>query len=452
MRLTFLGAAGTVTGSKYLLEEGGRRILVDCGLFQGLKQLRLRNWEPPPVDPSRIDAVVLTHAHIDHSGYLPALARGGFRGPVFCTPATRDLCALLLPDSGHLQEEDAFYANRHGFSKHHPALPLYTEEDARKALRLLRTVEPGTSFEAAPGLQARFSRAGHILGAASVHVRGDAASILFSGDLGRDEDILMRPPEPPPAADFVVMESTYGDRAHGAEDPAEAFADVISRTAARGGVVVVPAFAVGRAQALLYLIAQLKRERRIPDLPVFLNSPMAADATEIYRKHHREHRLDAEACHSMCSAARVINTVEESRELNAIRFPAVIISASGMATGGRVVHHLKAMAPDHRNTILLAGYQAGGTRGASLLEGAKQVKIHGEYVPVRAEVASIGSLSAHADHDELLRWIARIPQPPKRIFLTHGEPVAADRLRLAIEEAHDWPCTVAEHLQAVDLR
>lgn len=452
MRLTFLGAAGTVTGSKYLLEEGGRRILVDCGLFQGLKQLRLRNWEPPPVDPSRIDAVVLTHAHIDHSGYLPALARGGFRGPVFCTPATRDLCALLLPDSGHLQEEDAFYANRHGFSKHHPALPLYTEEDARKALRLLRTVEPGTSFEAAPGLQARFSRAGHILGAASVHVRGDAASILFSGDLGRDEDILMRPPEPPPAADFVVMESTYGDRAHGAEDPAEAFADVISRTAARGGVVVVPAFAVGRAQALLYLIAQLKRERRIPDLPVFLNSPMAADATEIYRKHHREHRLDAEACHSMCSAARVINTVEESRELNAIRFPAVIISASGMATGGRVVHHLKAMAPDHRNTILLAGYQAAGTRGASLLEGAKQVKIHGEYVPVRAEVASIGSLSAHADHDELLRWIARIPQPPKRIFLTHGEPVAADRLRLAIEEAHDWPCTVAEHLQAVDLR
>ncbi len=452
MRLTFLGAAGTVTGSKYLLEEAGRRILVDCGLFQGLKQLRLRNWEPPPMDPSRIDAVVLTHAHIDHSGYLPALARGGFRGPVFCTPATRDLCALLLPDSGHLQEEDAFYANRHGFSKHHPALPLYTEEDARKALRLLRTVEPGTSFEAAPGLQVRFSRAGHILGAASVHVQGDAASILFSGDLGRDADILMRPPEPPPAADFVVMESTYGDRAHAAEDPAEAFADVISRTAARGGVVVVPAFAVGRAQALLYVIAQLKRERRIPDLPVFLNSPMAADATEIYRKHHREHRLDAEACHRMCSAARVINTVEESRELNAIRFPAVIISASGMATGGRVVHHLKAMAPDHRNTILLAGYQAAGTRGASLLEGAKQVKIHGEYVPVRAEVASIGSLSAHADHGELLRWIARIPQPPKRIFLTHGEPVAADRLRLAIEEAHDWPCTVAEHLQAVDLR
>ena len=451
MRLTFMGAAGTVTGSRYLLEHEGKRVLVDCGLFQGLKQLRLRNWDRFPVDASSIDAVVLTHAHIDHSGYLPALARQGFRGPVFATEATRDLAALMLPDSGHLQEEDAAYANRHGFSKHHPALPLYTEEDARQALRLFRTRDFGEDFEAIPGVHVRFSLAGHILGAASVHVRWDGGSLLFSGDLGRDDDIVMRPPEAPPAADHVVLESTYGDRTHQEEDAATQFAEVINRTAARGGIVVVPAFAVGRAQALLYLLATLKRQRRIPDLPVFLNSPMAADVTAIYHQHRGEHRLDAGQCQLMCHAARVVNSAEDSRKLNDMRFPSVIVSASGMATGGRVVHHLKAFAPDPRNTILLAGYQAAGTRGAALAGGAREVKIHGEYVKVRAEIASLGSLSAHADRGELLRWIGRLPQPPKRVFLTHGEPVAADSLRLAIEEQHRWPCTVAEHLQAVEL-
>lgn len=451
MRLTFLGAAGTVTGSKYLLEHGGQRVLVDCGLFQGLKQLRLRNWDRLPVDPREIDAVVLTHAHIDHSGYLPALARQGFRGPVFCTEATRDLCALLLPDAGHLQEEDASYANRQGFSKHKPALPLYTEEDAREALRLLRPQPFGQAFEPATGLQVRFSAAGHILGAASLHVRWESGSLLFSGDLGRDDDLLMRPPEPPPAADHVVIESTYGDRLHAREDPATGLAEAISRTAARGGIVVIPAFAVGRAQSLMYVLACLKRDRRIPDLPVFLNSPMAADTTEIYRKHRDLHRLTAQQCRLMCGAAKVVNSVEESRKLNELRFPAVIISASGMATGGRVVHHLKAMAPDHRNTILLAGYQAAGTRGAALAGGAREIKIHGAYVPVRAEVVSLGALSAHADREELLRWIGRLPRSPKRVFITHGEPVAADSLRLAIEEAHRWPCTVPESMQAVEL-
>ncbi len=451
MRLTFMGAAGTVTGSKYLLEHEGRRVLVDCGLFQGLKQLRLRNWDAFPLAAKAIDAVVLTHAHIDHSGYLPALAKQGFKGPVYATEATRDLCALMLPDSGHLQEEDALYANRHGFSKHHPALPLYTEEDGRRAVKLFRTRPPGESFEAIPGVQMRFTRAGHILGAASVHVTWDGQSLLFSGDLGRDEDVLMLPPEPPPAADILVVESTYGDRSHEDSDPATLLAETVNRTAARGGVVVVPAFAVGRAQALLYLLATLKEQRRIPDLPVFLNSPMAADATEIFHRHAGEHRLDAQQCRRMCQSARVINTVEESRKLNEMRYPAVIVSASGMATGGRVVHHLKAFAPDHRNTILLAGYQAAGTRGAALAAGAREVKIHGEHVPVRAEVVSLGSLSAHADRGELLRWVGRLPRPPRRVFITHGEPVAADSLRQAIEESHGWPCTVPEHLQGVDL-
>jgi metallo-beta-lactamase family protein len=451
MRLTFMGAAGTVTGSKYLLEHGGKRVLVDCGLFQGLKQLRLRNWDPFPLDPHRIDAVVLTHAHIDHSGYLPALAKQGFRGTVYSTEATRDLSALMLPDSGHLQEEDAFYANRHGFSKHHPALPLYTEEDGRKVLRLFKPRGFGIEFEPIPGVTMRFSQAGHILGAASVHVKWEGGSLLFSGDLGRDDDLVMRPPDAPAATDYLVVESTYGDRSHADEEPATALAETVNRTAARGGIVVVPAFAVGRAQALLYLLATLKHDRRIPDLPVFLNSPMAADVTALYHHYRHEHRLDDAQAHRMCHAARIVNSVEESRKLNDMRYPAVIVSASGMATGGRVVHHLKAFAPDHRNTILLAGYQAAGTRGAKLAAGAREIKIHGDYVPVRAEVVSLGSLSAHADRGELLHWIARLPSAPKRVFMTHGEPEAADSLRQAVEERHRWPCTVPEHMQAVEL-
>ena len=451
MRLTFLGAAGTVTGSKYLVEHGGKRLLVDCGLFQGLKQMRLRNWDRFPLDPAAIDAVVLTHAHIDHSGYLPALAKQGFRGSVYCTPATRDLSALLLPDAGHLQEEDAYYANKHGFSRHLPALPLYTEEDARRVLRLFRPQPYAAHFEPIPGLSTRFSMAGHILGAASVHLAGSGRTVLFSGDLGRSDDILMLPPAAPPASDCVVIESTYGDRLHEEGDPAALLAQVIRRTAARGGVVVVPAFAVGRAQALMYLLAELKRQARIPDLPIFLNSPMAADATEIYHLHRPEHRLDPEQCRRMCHVAKIVNSVEESRKLNELRFPAVILSASGMATGGRVVHHLKAFAPDRRNTILLAGYQAAGTRGAALAAGAREIKIHGSYVPVRAEVVSLGSLSAHADRRELLAWLDQLPRPPAQVFVTHGEPSAADRLRQAIEERHGWRCTVAEHMQAVEL-
>ena len=451
MQLTFLGAAGTVTGSKYLLEHGGRRVLVDCGLFQGLKQLRLRNWAPFPLPAGELDAVVLTHAHIDHSGYLPALVRQGFRGPAYCTRATRDLCEIMLPDAGHLQEEDAAYANRHGLSRHRPALPLYTEADARRSLALLQPREFGEAFEVVPGIGARFSLAGHILGAASAHVTWDGGSALFSGDLGRNDDLLMLPPEPPPLADYVMMESTYGDRSHGDEDPETTLAEAIDRTAARGGVVIVPAFAVGRAQTLMYLAARLKRDKRIPDVPIFLNSPMAADVTQLYQGHCRWHRLSPAECRRIGEMVHVVKSVEESRSLNDLRYPAVIISASGMATGGRVIHHLKAMAPNHRNTILLAGYQAAGTRGAALAAGAREIKIHGGYVPVRADVVSINSLSAHADREELIEWIGRIPRPPRRVFLTHGEPVPADHLRLKIEEAHGFEVAVAEHQQTVEL-
>ena len=451
MKLTFLGATGTVTGSKYLVELGDRRVLVDCGLFQGLKTLRLRNWTTLPVDPASIDAVVLTHAHIDHSGFLPRLIGQGFRGSVHATHATTALCALLLPDSGHLQEEDAKFANRHGFSKHAPALPLYTEAEGRRALEHFKAHAFGDSFEPVPGLHVHFNPAGHILGAASAMVRAETGSILFSGDLGRSDDLLMRPPAPPEPADVVLIESTYGNRVHAGADVLSALADVIRRTAARGGMVVVPAFAVGRAQELLHAIRLLKDAGRIPDLPVFLNSPMAEDVTELFVRHPELHRLGRDECAAMCKGVRFVNTEAESRSLNDLRYPAIIVSASGMATGGRVVHHLKAYAPDARNAIVFAGYQAVGTRGAAMVGGAKQIRIHGEWIPVRAEVASIEGLSAHADREELLAWLDALPSAPKHVYVTHGEPEAADALRQAIAEKHGWPCSVPEFQETVDL-
>lgn len=451
MRLQFLGATGTVTGSKYLVEHDGRRLLVDCGLFQGLKQLRLRNWATPPVAASSIDAVVLTHAHIDHSGFIPRLVAEGFRGTVHATAATVELCALLLPDSGHLQEEDARFANRHGFSRHEPALPLYTEEQARRALTHLQAHDFEQAFEPLPGFVVRFRRAGHILGAASVHVQCADRSVLFSGDLGNETDLVMRGPEAPEAADCVLIESTYGNRSHPVENSLTAFADVISRTAARGGIVVVPAFAVGRAQTLLDAIQRLKAERRIPDLPVFMNSPMASDVTHLLERHTDEHRLTQAQCRALCAGVKFVNTEAESRALNEMRFPAVIISASGMATGGRVVHHLEAFAPDPRNSIVFAGYQAVGTRGAAMVGGARTIRIHGQWIPVNAEVVSLQGMSAHADREGLLAWIARLPRAPGHVYVTHGEPEAADALRQAIEERHGWPCSVPEYLDSVDV-
>lgn len=451
MKLTFLGAAGTVTGSRYLVETGGGRVLVDCGLFQGLKQLRLRNWAPLPVEPASIDAVVLTHAHIDHSGYLPRLVEQGFRGDVHATTATSELCALLLPDSGHLQEEEAFFANRHKTSRHDPALPLYTEVQARAALTRFRSHDFGTSFEPVPGLHMHFHSAGHILGAASVQATNERGSILFSGDLGRSDDLLMKPPAAPPASDVVIVESTYGNRLHERSDTLLALAEVVNRTLARGGHVIVPAFAVGRAQLLLHALRLLKDAQRIPDVPVFLDSPMATDATALYRRHPELHRLDAHACAAMSDGVRIVNTPDESRALASLRYPAIIVSASGMATGGRVVHHIENFAPDPANTILFVGYQAMGTRGAALVGGAREVRMHGRWIPVRAQVASLEGLSSHADRDELLAWLGGLPRAPRRVYVTHGEPEAADSLRQAIAEHLRWPCDVAEYRQQVDI-
>lgn len=429
LRLTFLGAAGTVTGSKYLLEADSRRILIDCGLFQGLKRLRERNWQALPIDPKSLDAVVLTHAHLDHTGYLPVLARVGYRGPVYCTAATRELLSILLMDSARLQEEEAQFANRHRYSKHSPALPLYTAADATAALKLLRPLDWRISTEIAPGVRAKCSPAGHLLGAASILIESGNGRVLFSGDLGRPDDLLMRAPENPPAAEWVVIESTYGDRVHPPIDAEAELGTAVKRAIERGGVIVVPSFAVGRAQLLLHLIARLKARGAIPDIPVFLNSPMATDVTRIYHAHRAEHRLSEAECTTMCTAAKFVNTVEESKALNTRQEPMIIVSASGMATGGRVLHHLKAFAPDPRNLILFTGYQAVGTRGAALVGGAETIKIHGEWVPVRAEVAQLHSMSAHADRTQLTTWLKGITNPPERIFVTHGEPAAADALR-----------------------
>ncbi len=440
-RLSFFGAAGTVTGSRTLIEHEGRRILVDCGLFQGYKHLRLLNREPWPFDPRQLDAVVLTHAHLDHSGALPLLARNGFRGPVFATPATIALCGLLLPDSGHLQEDDAAFANRHRTSRHAPALPLYTEEDARESLRLLEPLDAGQPIDLG-GLKLRLQRAGHILGASSAEFRSPRGSLLMSGDVGRPDDLLSCAPEPIAHADTLVIESTYGDRLHLAEDHASVLAEVIRRTAARGGMVIVPAFAVGRAQSLLYQLWRLKRDGRIPDLPVFLDSPMAIDTTDIYLRFHREHRLSPDECRGMSRVATLCRTPEASRALNALGYPAIIISASGMATGGRILHHLRNHGRDHRSSIVFAGYQAGGTRGARLLAGEREIRIFGEDVRIRAEVVSLPGMSAHADAAQLIAWMKTMPAAPHQVWVNHGEPAAADALRWRIEHELGWPASV----------
>ncbi|MEP7295254.1 MAG: MBL fold metallo-hydrolase [Burkholderiales bacterium] len=451
MDLQFLGATGTVTGSKYLLRHDNGRVLIDCGLFQGYKQLRLRNWAPLPVDAASIAAVVLTHAHIDHSGYLPLLVKQGFKGKVFCTQATRELCAILLPDSGHLQEEEAAYANRHAFSKHKPALPLYTRDDALACLKKFVPVAFDKPFEPVPGLRATLSPSGHMLGSAFVQMDDGQRSILFSGDVGRPEDLVLTAPTLMAGADYFVTESTYGDRLHERSDVLVQLADVINRTVARGGAVIIPSFAVGRAQSLLYCIHLLKQRQAIPALPVFLNSPMAVDATAVYRRHREEHRLNAVECEAMCHAATIINTPEESIALNSRRGPMVIVAASGMATGGRVVHHLKSFAPDWRNTILFTGFQAGGTRGAAMMAGASTIRIHGADIPLRAEVAMLENLSAHADAGELVEWMKHFTKTPKRTFITHGEPPAADALRVRIQRDLGWACHVPDYLETVTL-
>ena len=452
MKLQFLGATGTVTGSKYLLSEGGKHILVDCGLFQGYKELRLRNRADFPMPPEEIDAVVLTHAHLDHSGYLPLLVKNGFRGKIFCSHATYDLCKILLPDSGHLLEEEANYANRHGFSRHAPALPLYSEADAVRALRHFSPVPFGTEFTVAGNMRAELALAGHILGAAIVTLRCKGRTVVFSGDLGRPNDPIMVAPTTIEQADVLIVESTYGDKRHDPADPLVLLGQTIRDTCARGGVTLIPAFAVGRAQSLLYAIERLKARGEIPaHVPVYLNSPMAADATALYQKHRQQHRLGHDECQAMRHAAKFINSVAGSIALNEQRMPMVIIAASGMATGGRVLHHLKAFAPDPRNTILFAGFQAGGTRGAQMIDGVDSIKIHGQFIPLRAQVGQIDNLSAHADGDEIMAWLSHLRTPPERTYITHGEPPAAEALRARIDRELGWSCEVPEYLDTVDL-
>ncbi|CAI8818008.1 MBL fold metallo-hydrolase RNA specificity domain-containing protein [Pseudomonas sp. IT-P294] len=451
MRMTFLGAAGTVTGSKYLLEHRGRHVLIDCGLFQGYKQLRLHNWDPFQLPVSDLDAIVLTHAHLDHSGYLPVLVRNGYRGPVYATPATCELVAILLLDSGRLQEEEAEFANRHGFSKHTPALPLYTEKDAERALKLLRPVELHHRVNILPDVAILLRGAGHILGAATVEVTADGITLLCSGDLGRPEDPLMFAPESVEQADYLLVESTYGDRKHPQESPQAQLADVITRTTLRHGITLVPSFAVGRAQLLMYHLYRLKQQHAIPDVPIYLNSPMATDVTHLYQRFGSEHRLSAQDCEGMCSVAHFVRTTRESIELDQQRTPAVIIAASGMATGGRVIHHLKTLAPNPINTLLIPGFQAGGTRGAHIIAGAPSVRIHGKDVPIRAEVVPMETLSAHADADEIMQWLRGFKRPPKHTFVVHGEPNASDVLRRRISVELGWSVSVPEYRENVEL-
>ena len=442
--LQFLGATGTVTGSRFLVHTGRATVLVDAGLFQGAKRDRLANWEPFPVDPATIDAVVVTHAHIDHSGWLPGLARDGFTGPVFATQATCELCEILLPDAAHLQEEQARFANERGFSKHHPAQPLYTSEDADAAIALLEGVAFGEPVEVAEGVVARFVPAGHILGSASVHLTitdDDASStttLLVSGDLGRGNHPLIPGPDVPPAARTVLIESTYGDSLHPPESAEiDEFADVVTRTAKRGGIVLIPAFAVDRTEVLLTVLRALMTAGRIPTLPVYVDSPMALRVLDVYRAAMRTanplecHPVAADAPEDLFDPGGGLHecpTVEDSKSLNELTAPAIIISASGMAAGGRVLHHLARLLPDHRNSVVLCGFQAAGTRGRSLADGAHSIKMLGRYVPVRAEVDVLRSLSVHADADGLHAWIDSLPDRPDTVFVVHGEAAASAAL------------------------
>lgn len=451
LQLQFLGAAGTVTGSKYLLRNKNICLLIDCGLYQGIKNYRLRNWEKLPVPLHDIDAIILTHAHLDHSGFLPVLIRDGFRGKVYSTQGTYDLCGLLLPDSGHLQEEDAEFANRHGFSKHHPALPLYTQKEAEQALDSFYPQPYKKTFTIKDYCDVTFTPAGHIVGASSVSISIDGKKIVFSGDIGRQDDFFMRAPENIKEADYVIIESTYGNRVHPKSNPKADIAEIVERTMHRQGTILIPAFAVGRSQLLLHIFTQLMMEGRIPKLPMYLDSPMAVHATRIYEMHSRDHKLSHADFNNLNHHTKYVENAEDSMSLIRIKSPKIIISASGMATGGRILHHLKNIAPDDRNTLLFAGFQAPGTRGATIIGGIDRVKIHGEYVPIRAHVEHLDYLSAHADQPELIDWLKAFSHAPQRVFITHGEPDSADALRLAIQDEIGWQAHVPSYLETVTL-
>ena len=452
--LTFLGAARTVTGSKHLLDVDGRRILVDCGLFQGLKELRQRNWSPLPIPPNTIDAVVLTHAHIDHSGWLPRLVAQGFNGPVFCTEGTADLCRLVLPDAAHLQVEDAKFANQRGYSKHHPALPLYTDEDAAEALTRLRPSPFGAKVPVGDDFEVEFIHAGHLLGSAYVLLTrkgGRGSRLLFGGDLGRYNRPILPDPSPGVDADVLLLESTYGDRAHPPEDDGEALARIVTETHARRGKVIIPAFAIGRVEELLYWLFKLEDERRLTKLPIYVDSPMAIKGIAYYQTHAGELDRDLEAMRRKLPRFIAVNSGHESKALVENDHPCVIIASSGMATGGRVVHHLFAGLPDSRNTVLFVGFQSAGTRGRSLVDGAKQIKMYGQYVPVHARIERIDGMSSHADAGEIIRWLRTFPRPPKMTYLVHGEVIAQEALKVRITRELGWRVEAPQHGQRVNV-
>ena len=457
--LTFWGGVGTVTGSKYLIETDSARVLVDCGMFQGLKELRERNWQPPPFDARSLDAILITHAHIDHTGYLPRLVAQGFHGPVHCSRGTADLLKILLPDAARLQEEDADYRNRHKITKHSPALPLYTEEDAERTLGLIHPVaNSGEAISVAQGVQAEFRIAGHILGSSLVLVKLDGAgedhtgrNLLFSGDLGHYHQPIIRDPVTPPACDYLVCESTYGDRLHDPENPKDALARIINDAAARNAPVLIPAFAVGRTQEIIYLIRELEEEKQVPILPVCADSPMAAAATIAYSKRVEEQDEDYASVlaakqhplrtHSMLACS----SKQESKRLNESEGARVIISASGMMTGGRVLHHAIRLLPNPDATLVFVGYQAAGTTGRRILNGEPEVKILGQWIPVRCRIERIGSFSAHADWKEIIQWLEGMRGAPRRTFLTHGESEAANAMAGHIKDRFGWSVEVPQY-------
>jgi len=452
-----MGAARTVTGSKYLLEHDGKRVLVDCGLFQGLKELRVRNWEQFPIPPREIDAVVLTHAHLDHVGYLPRLRADGYRGRIFCTAGTKELCGLVLPDSGRIQEEDARQANRHGYSKHQPALPLYTESDALAVLTQLQPLGYQRAIEIVPGVSIEFLPAGHLLGSAFVVARLQSGpTILFGGDLGRYARPVLPDPSNAVQADVVLLESTYGDRDHVADDNGEELAQVVRSTIERGGKLIIPSFAIGRVEELLYWMRRLEQERRIPVVPVYVDSPMANEALKFYSARIIEFDEDMRPTEKNVSTFattrfQTVSSPQQSKELTASRKPSIVISSSGMATGGRVLHHMAAALPDPRNTVLFVGYQAAGTRGRQLVDGARDVRIHGQSISVNARIGKIDSMSAHADRGEIMRWLGTFPAKPGRVCLVHGEPEPMDALKTVIQQRLGWTAETPHHLQRLSL-
>lgn len=449
MRVVFLGGTETVTGSKFLVESGDTRVLIDCGMFQGYKWLRRRNWQPIPLGIDKVDAVVLTHAHLDHSGYLPVLYNKGFRNKVFAHHATASLCSVLWPDSGKIQEEDARFLGKHKLSKHENPEPLYTAEDGEQALRLLETVDFHERFQVG-NLTIELRPVGHILGAASVIVEGDGKRIGFSGDVGRFDDIMMHNPEPLPELDMLMLESTYGNRLHEDTDVFAELAEVVNNTAKAGGVLLIPAFAVGRAQLLQHLLVTLMDEQKIPKLPIFLDSPMAIKVSDIYSRHHRHHRLTKEQCERAESQIKYTSSVDQSKAISEQGSPYIVIAGSGMATGGRILHHFKRWLPDHRATVLFTGYQAGGTRGAKMQQGVEHIRLHGEWLPLKAKVRNLDGLSGHADYAELGRWLAQSElRKNTQIQLIHGEPEALEAMRDYLEQTTGYEVDIPDMMSIV---